>query len=143
VPTAGCERIDATMGQIVIECPSSLHAYIVSFPRILEIAPRGCPVCAAGLKGHGCRHRWIVSLEGIFDVPIQRMRCPACRRTFSLLPRILLPLVSCARALRDRVRSLWVRGATKMAAVRHEIASRSASLSLSLSTLYRWAGHTD
>jgi hypothetical protein len=71
------------------------------------------------------------------------MICRACRKTFSLLPRILYAFRSCARGLVDRIRSLWVRGVREMAVVRLRLAEACPSLKPPLSSLYRWAGHTD
>jgi len=131
------------MNQIVIPSPDSIKSYIAGFKRVLAEAPRECPCCGGRLKGHGRRYRWVVSLGGVFrDVPIQRMICKACRRTFSLLPRIFFAFFSCTRALAARVKSLWVRGVRKMAAVRFALISLCAGLALPLSTLYRWSGHT-
>lgn len=126
---------------IPVESPDSVEAYIASFPHILDVAPRICPLCGGFLKGHGHRCRWVVSLEGVFRVPIQRMICKVCRSTFPLLPRILFAFYSCTRRLADRVKSLWEKGKRKMAAVRHIITKSCSSLELSLSTLYRWARH--
>jgi len=110
---------------------------------VLDNAPRICPICGGLLKGHGHRCRWVVSLEGVFRVPIQRMICKACRKTFSLLPRMLFAFYSCTRELAGRVKSLWAGGVRKMAAVRHTLAAACSSLLAPLSTLYRWAKHTD
>ncbi len=129
--------------QIPVESPSSVVAYITGFRHMLDIAPRICPICGGILKGHGHRCRWVVSLEGVFWVPIQRMICKACRKTFSLLPRMLFAFYSCTRKLAGKIKSLWAGGAGKMAAVRHTLAAAGSSLLTPLSTLYRWAKHTD
>ena len=129
--------------QIPIESPNSIEAYIAGFAHILGVAPRDCLLCDGRLKGHGRRYRWITSLEGNFHVPIQMMICKVCRTTFSLLPRILFAFYSCTRKLASRIKSLWAGGARKMAAVRHTLAAAGSSLLTPLSTLYRWARHTN
>lgn len=128
--------------QILIEGPSSVSEYIAGFTGILSAAPRGCPYCGGLMKGHGKYHRWVVSLEGTFKVPIQRMICKVCCRTISLLPRMLLAFYSCTRSLADKVKFLWERGKEKMAAVRYALTTACSSLVTPLSTLYRWASHT-
>jgi hypothetical protein len=128
--------------QIVIHTPDSLKEYISAFSGALGEAPRNCPRCGGRLKGHGRRYRWIVSLEGLRRVPIQRMICKACHRTVSLLPRMLHAFFSCTRAITEKIKSLWIRGVRKMAAVRNTLIAGSSSPALPLSTLYRWAGHT-
>jgi hypothetical protein len=125
--------------QIVIESPDSVKEYLAYFPHILGVVPRECPTCGGELKGHGKRQRWVVSHEGIFQVPIQRVICKVCRRTFSLLPQMLCPFYSCTRSLVSKIQSLWVRGVRKMAAVRYMLSVKAPFLLLPLSTLYYWA----
>ena len=128
--------------QIPIESPSSVGEYITGFAGVLGTAPRECPHCGGRMKGHGRYHRWVVSLEGTFKVPIQRMICKVCRKTLSLLPRMLFAFYSCTRSLANKVKSLWEKGKEKMAAVRHALTTVCSSLTTPLSTLYRWARHT-
>ncbi|MHC5058769.1 MAG: hypothetical protein ACYTKD_29270 [Planctomycetota bacterium] len=91
-------------------------------------------------KGNGKRYRWIVSLEGLFRVPIQRLVCKSCGKTVSLLPRILFPFHQCTRRIAARIRDLWERGLNAMADVRHRLAAACPALSrLALSSMYRWA----
>ena len=127
--------------QIVIDSPGSVKEY-ARFDRALASAPRECPRCGGRLKGHGRRHRWVVSLEGVFRVPIQRMICKLCRKTFSLLPRMLYAFRSCTRKLVARIRSLWKRSKRAMSDVRYLLSVKCPSLKPPLPSLYRWAGHT-
>lgn len=128
--------------QIVVDSPGSVKGYAARFDRVLASAPRECPRCGGRLKGHGRRHRWVVSLEGVFRVPIQRMICKACRKTFSLLPRILYAFRSCARKLVASIEALWERGKRAMSDVRYLLSVGCPSLKPPLPSLYRWAGHT-
>jgi len=128
--------------QIVIQGPQSVKEYLAGFGDVLAAAPRECPDCGGRLKGHGRRRRWVVSLEGTFRVPIQRMICKACRRTFSLLPRMLYAFRSCTRRLVARVKSLWERGLRTMADVRYLLFGDQRLSEAPLPSLYRWAGHT-
>ena len=130
--------------QTVVESHGSVKDYMAGFYRILASASRECPCCGGPLIGHGRRTRWVVSLEGVFEAPIQRMICKACRKTFSLLPRILYAFRQCTRSLVARVRSLWERGLRSMADVRHMLVAACTSLEsgLYLPSLYRWAAHT-
>ena len=129
--------------QVVIDSPASVRDYAATFPRVLVSAPRECPVCGGKMKGHGRRYRWVISLEGVFRVPIQRMICKVCRRSVSLLPRMLYAFCSCTRRLVATVKSLWERGLREMRAVWHLLADRYCMLPVSLSSLYRWASHTN
>lgn len=128
--------------QSVISSSDSVKEYMAGFAQVLASASRECPYCGRHLKGHGRRHRWVVSLEGVFRIPIQRMICTACRKTFSLLPKMLYAFSSCTRSLAVRIKSLWVRGVRKMAAVRYLLSTKPPFLELPFSSLYRWAGHT-
>jgi hypothetical protein len=123
--------------QTVIGCSSSVNDYVAGFGDSLAHAPRTC-TCGGRLNGHGRRHRWVVSLAGVFRVPIRRMRCKACGGTVSLLPEILYALTQCARDLAGRIRSLWGNGFQAMRDVGRMIAERTG-LSLAISSMYRWA----
>lgn len=130
--------------QIVFESLESVRGYVAGFAQALTSASRDCPCCGGELIGHGRRRRWVVSLEGVFWVPIQRMICKACRRTVSLLPRILHVFRQCTRSLAARINSLWERGLRSMTYVRHLLVAACPALEsrLSLPSLYRWAAHT-
>lgn len=130
--------------QIVVESPDSVKDYVVGFAQVLALASRDCPCCGGELIGHGRRRRWVVSLEGVSNISIQRMICKDCGKTFSLLPRILYTFRQCTRNLVARIRSLWERGLRSMADVRHVLVTACHALEsrLSLPSLYRWAAHT-
>ena len=130
--------------QTVIESPDSVKDYMGGFAQVLASASRECPCCGGELIGHGRRRRWVVSLEGVFDISIQRMICKKCGRTLSLQPRLLYAFRQCTRDLVARIRSLWERGLRSMADVRHVLVTACHALEsrLSLPSLYRWAAHT-
>lgn len=123
--------------QTVISCSSSVNDYVTSFDDSLSRAPRAC-TCGGRLNGHGRRHRWIVSLAGVFRVPIRRMRCKSCGGTVSLLPEMFYALTQCAREVAGRIRSLWRDGFHAMCDVRRTI-GEATGLKLALSSMYRWA----
>lgn len=127
--------------QTVIDSPGSVKDYVAGFPRILPLASRTCPCCGGHLIGHGRRWRWVVSPEGVFRVPVQRMRCKKCRGTFSLPPSFLYAFYQCAKSLAARIRSLWRNGLRSMSDVRHTLVGACSALKdrLSLTSLYRWA----
>lgn len=125
--------------QTVIDCSCCVKAYVSGADSVLSSAPRECE-CGGRRKGHGKRYRWIVSFEGLFRVPIQRLVCKSCGKTVSLLPRILFPFYQCARSIAVRIRNLWDGGLNAMADVRHRLATECPTLSrLALSSMYRWA----
>ena len=126
--------------QKVIDSPESVKGYVAGFGRILASASDDCP-CGGHLIGHGRRFRWTVSPEGVFRIPIQRMICKKCGRTFSLLPRFLYAFYQCARGLVARIGSLWQNGLRSMSDVRHILVGACSALGgrLHLTSLYRWA----
>ena len=125
--------------QTVIDCPKGVKAYMDGADNVLASASRECE-CGGRRKGNGKRYRWVVSFEGLFRVPIQRLVCKSCGRTVSLLPRIFYAFYQCTRSIAARIRDLWRGGLNAMADVRYRLATESQALSrLSLSSMYRWA----
>ncbi len=124
----------------VIDGFGSVKAYVVGFGKVLPPASEDCP-CGGHLIGHGRRWRWVVSLEGVFRIPIRRMRCQKCGGTFSLPPPFLYAFYQCARGLVARIRSLWERGLRSMSDVRYILVGACSALGgrLPLTSLYRWA----
>jgi hypothetical protein len=124
----------------VIDGFDSVKGYVAGFGRILPPASEACP-CGGHLIGHGRRWRWVVSLEGVFRIPIRRMRCRKCGGTFWLMPSFLYAFYQCAKSLVARIKSLWQGGLRSMSDVRHILVGACSALGgrLSLSSLYRWA----
>ena len=122
----------------------SVARYVKKFPEVLPSARRKCPACGGRLNGHGRRWRWVVSLEGVFRVPIQRLICTLCRKTTSLMPGMLFAYRQCTRALVFKIAKLREMGRRSMSDVRHMLVAACGRLKsrLSLSSLYRWAAHT-
>ncbi|MHC4250190.1 MAG: DUF6431 domain-containing protein [Planctomycetota bacterium] len=127
--------------QTVIDSPDSVKDCVVGFARVLPSASRTCPRCSGRLIGHGRRRRWVVSPEGVFRIPIQRLICKKCGKTFSLLPGFLYAFYQCARSLAARVRSLRQDGLRSMSDVRYMLVGACSALAgrLHLTSLYRWA----
>jgi hypothetical protein len=125
--------------QTVIDCPQCVKAYVSDADNVLSSAPRECE-CGGTRKGHGKRYRWVMSFEGLFRVPIQRLVCKSCGKTVSLLPRIFFAFYQCTRSMAARIKELWRRGLSAMADVRYRLATEGPTLSrLALSSMYRWA----
>jgi hypothetical protein len=122
----------------VFDCCGSVKEYVSGFDGVLARASRDCP-CGGRLKGHGRGYRWVVCLEGIFRVPIQRLVCRACGRTVWLLPRILRAFYQCARDLAERIRSLWNDALHAMRDVRDMLAAEHHGVELAVQSMYRWA----
>ncbi|WP_408645592.1 DUF6431 domain-containing protein [Thermotalea metallivorans] len=53
----------------------------------------GCPSCGyeGMLHRHGHYDRNVVTLYQHFVISIQRFQCPSCKKTYSLLPSMLIP----------------------------------------------------
>jgi len=50
----------------------------------------GCVLCGSVLHGHGWRKRWVIDDQGKpRQYWIQRLRCPKCKQTYTLIPRWL------------------------------------------------------
>ncbi|SDI89420.1 DUF6431 domain-containing protein [Natribacillus halophilus] len=52
-----------------------------------------CPACSSinTLHRHGFYWRYGITEEGAEYIPICRLRCPSCKKTFSILPDFLIP----------------------------------------------------
>jgi len=52
-----------------------------------------CPQCKARtrLYRHGWYYRTVIEGDDCLRIPIRRLRCPDCRKSFSVLPDFLLP----------------------------------------------------
>jgi hypothetical protein len=124
----------------VINGFGSVKGYVAGFGKVLSSASDDCP-CGGHLIGHGRRWRWVVSLEGVLRIPIQRMICKQCGKTVSLLPRLLYAFYQCTRSLVDKIKSLWDGGRHAMSDVRYILVGACSALAgrLRLSSLYRWA----
>ncbi len=131
--------------QTFIDSAGSVKDYVAGFGAVLGSASRQCPRCGGHMTGHGRRWRWVVSLEGVQRIPIQRLICKVCRRTVSLLPRILFAFRQCTRKLAAKIRSLWDKSRRSMLDVWYLLTASCAALEswLALPSLYRWCTHTD
>lgn len=123
-----------------IDGADSVGGYLRTFAGILPAAPQECPCCGGHLKGHGRYWRWVVSLAGVFRIPIQRMICKKCGGTVSLPPQMLYAFYQCTRSLASKIRSLWEGGRHAMSDVRYMLSAGRSGLNLAFSSLYRWAG---
>ena len=130
---------DRTFMQRPVDGADSVRDYMTRFAGILPAASQECPCCDGHLKGHGRYSRWVVSLAGVFRIPIQRMICKKCRGTFSLLPRFLYAFYQCTRSFASKIKSLWDGGRHAMSDVRYMLSAERSGLNLASSSLYRWA----
>ena len=55
--------------------------------RYLALEPSVCPICRSPLQGHGWRCRYVAIVGGWLLIMVHRKRCPACKMTFTLLPK--------------------------------------------------------
>jgi len=71
----------------------SIQQYL-NFNHFIPFHPRyGCKNCGyAGLiHRHGYYYRYVVSFNGCFHIPILRLKCPCCHKTYSILPAFVIP----------------------------------------------------
>jgi hypothetical protein len=76
---------------------------------ILE-GPSDCPCCGRSLWKHGSRFRRCESLQLCARLEIPRLFCFRCRKTFSVLPTFLEPLVRFERSVGEKYVSDFVSG---------------------------------
>lgn len=103
--------------------------------------PRCCEVCGreTALIWHAKYTRKLISFLGIHEIPIRRLMCPLCKRTFALIPefvekyrRYAKPVIEYAVGMLKRKQSFY--------AVADNLAGAMEALDryVDYSTLYRW-----
>lgn len=82
----GSTRTEVTVAEVL----SDIKLYFENFP-VLKNIERACPNCSGYLIGHGTYRRYHQDWSLTEKVPVQRMKCKECFRTFSIPPLFLLP----------------------------------------------------
>lgn len=59
----------------------------------INVCKFGCKRCSYGgrLHRHGTYSRNVITISQIFQINIQRFKCPICKKTCSMLPSFLIP----------------------------------------------------
>lgn len=94
---------------LLVEIPS-INDYR-SDPRSVLATVHPCPACKhAPLHHHGAYLRWVYDPPERYQVTIFRLRCPACRRTCSLIPDRLIPYFRYLAAIVQQGVDGWLHG---------------------------------
>ncbi len=72
--------------------------------------PQRCPLCGGGLHGHGSYPRKAEFKHLQVELWVPRVRCPACARTWGVLPRFLAPYQRMVTPLRELTAYAWAKG---------------------------------
>jgi transposase-like protein len=67
----------------------TVKGYLRLYQDVPPICEEGCTDCQRKLYRHGRYYRSVVTRNKIIKIPIYRWLCPACGKTFSLLPDFL------------------------------------------------------
>ena len=95
-----------------------------------------CPTCNRRLRKHARSKRQVVWKRQIHSIPIQRMRCPSCDVTFSLIPFFIKPWERFANHIREfMVR--WLLMGLPLSQLPFKLSTPEVSI-LSIRTLRRW-----
>lgn len=130
LPTAIGETVEFVMD-------SSIAAYLERFEKGRLAKPTCCLICGlrGALRWHGKYKRSIVTLDRTSVIPIKRLFCGLCRRTFALLPsfvakfhRYAWPVI---RTAMQRLRSQTYDAVA-------DWLMQSADLNVATLTLYFW-----
>lgn len=95
-----------------------------------------CPTCNRRLRKHARSKRTVVWKRRIHSIPIQRMRCPSCDVTFSLIPCFIKPWERFANHIRELMLRWLLRG-LPLTQLPFKLSSPAVSI-LSIRTLRRW-----
>jgi len=89
---------------------AEVDSYLAAFRAGRIRWPRACPHCGGRLHKHGVYERKAETAGRFLLVPIQRMRCSACRRTCSFLPTCFAPYRSLLTPEREHVAAALAEG---------------------------------
>jgi hypothetical protein len=121
---------------IVLEYVLSINRYIKDFEHSnLEVVDC-CPCCKRKLWKHATYKRSLLFKRKIYTIPIRRMRCSSCRKTFSLMPFFVTPWMPFANHIREYM-GRWLFMGIPLSHLPEKLSSTNVSI-LSLRTLYRW-----
>lgn len=67
----------------------TVKGYLRRYQDVPPKCEETCPDCHGKLYKHGCYYRNVITGKKITKIPIYRRYCPACGKTFSLLPDFL------------------------------------------------------
>jgi hypothetical protein len=122
---------------ILLEYRSSINRYCKEITASAMDIP--CPCCNRRLRRHSnkSKTRDVVTKIKIYRIPIIRLRCPKCDKTFSLIPSFIAPYNSYANYIRELIGRWLLSGVSLVHLLQCLCAIRDIPI-VSLRSLYRW-----
>ncbi|QOY37332.1 DUF6431 domain-containing protein [Anaerobacillus isosaccharinicus] len=115
----------------------SIKSYLSNYQEVPPCFEGNCPDCDHKLYRHGKYFRSAITKKKITWIPIYRFLCPACGKTFSLLPDFLLPYQIHASAILQRAWTLRFIKKISYAQIQ-SIISYDETGGISVKTIKRW-----
>lgn len=129
-------RLPYTM-TILLEYRFSINRYCEEITTLALDIP--CPCCNRKLRRHttNSKTRDVVTNTKVYRIPIIRLRCPKCDKTFSLIPSFIAPYNAYANYIRELI-GRWLLSGIPMVRILQCLCAVSNCPIVSLRSLYRW-----
>ena len=114
-----------------------IENYLRRFKKRLLKKPERCAVCgrAGHLHWHAAYHRSLITFQDTLSLPVRRILCGVCRRTFALLPDFVIKYRRYAKAvIRFALHKLFSHFYEAVA----DLLMEHGGLNLAVQTLYLW-----
>ena len=115
----------------------SIKGYLRNYQEVPPCFEENCPDCDHKLYRHGKYSRSVITKKKITWIPIYRLLCPACGKTFSLLPDFLLPYQVHGGEILQQAWSLRFMKRKSFAKIK-SIISHNETGGISIKTIKRW-----
>jgi hypothetical protein len=121
-----------------------IKKYLSDFENKKLRKPCRCEICGkkCNLTWHADYIRKIITLSGIYHLPIKRLMCPLCKHTFALLPEFVKKFRRYAKdviafAVEKLKKFYFEEVRDKLDRLLHNLPGEP-EIYLSISTLYQW-----
>lgn len=130
------KRLSNTM-TILLEYRSSINRYCEEITASALDVP--CPCCNRRLRRHTnkSKTRDVVTKTKVYRIPIIRLRCPKCDKTYSLIPSFVTPYNAYANYIREVI-GRWLLTGIPLVRILQCLCAISDVPIVSLRSLYRW-----
>jgi len=122
---------------ILLEYTSSINRYCKEITTAPLDIP--CPCCKRRLRRHTCtsQTRDVVTKGKVYRIPIIRLRCPKCDKTYSLLPSFVSRYNPYANYIRECI-GRWILSGISLTQILQCLCAIQDIPIVSLRSLYRW-----